>query len=1060
LPTSLSQVTAQKSREQEPCDKFLDGSIVRITLKNFMTYDDITLRPGPKMNFVIGPNGTGKSSLVCALAVGLSASTSVLGRGKKEDAFVKKGRLEGYTEIELHNESGTNHVIKRQFTSEGASTAYFINGKSAIKKDVQELIHRLGIQIDNLCHFLAQDKVADFVQLSKEDRLVNTAKAVGRTDLVELQIELNKLQEVLDKLQQAVNTDEKTIEQLDKQNQALEGDAVRMRERDRKRRDAKVLEVKLRATQALEQNELAKSEKEKLKTVDADLKAKDLEIKSLTLPTVQQQKKVNGLEQKAKDADNQLKSAQREMDKQEDKLARVEDDIEAKEIEKHQLVKDQKKTEKTIEAKENQRQAIVQKLSEIQNINTVDSRQKIKELTAEMSIVTQQVRDKAAASTKKAGQSDKIRNKIKAVEHDIHKLEGRHRQRLDMVNRMGRPGQVAYRAYNWIHQNKDKFNEEVFGPVLMHLDMFDTNDAAMVEASIGFHPLLAFIPQNEHDKDILLKQVYDQQGLQIRIFQPPNRTFPRIQDTQTWGQLQAAGVQGTIDELFGCPEPVMQTLRAQAGVSQKLYGGNKAMDNQQVWERGLVNNLISRDTRKSAIRSKYGSKQLNTSENKLQQSEFLVYCDSVGDKMTQLKQTRENLVAEIEANDAEVRESHQEAAVLRRKLQELKDEILGLGNVAKMKKKYEKQIELFDEQLDDLKSQVDITNATQKLDRDIAKLCKAKVPAAVAKVAALQQMMTHANARIMAEVDVRSARTELQKLKQDLLQAERDRKEIKIRKDQGERRIQSLEADARTAAAVARTTKQDNKRALEEQQGEQIDLDALIEEAMRQVPEPKGIEEIEGYMDKVTQDADLLFVNNPDAIKQYEERKVALVKLRAELEVKRSSLEEQMGSIAEKQQYWKSQLQPIVDKINVVFGRHMEKLKFVGTVELVSHESDFSKWCIDIKVQYRADGEARSLDSQSQSGGEKTMATIIYLTALQEQAKCPFRVVDEINQGVDERNERRIFKVVSDSACEDNNPQMFMMCQKVVTDLDYHENMTILNIFNGPFNCTQRELMA
>ena len=54
---------------------------------------------------------------------------------------------------------------------------------------------------------------------------------------------------------------------------------------------------------------------------------------------------------------------------------------------------------------------------------------------------------------------------------------------------------------------------------------------------------------------------------------------------------------------------------------------------------------------------------------------------------------------------------------------------------------------------------------------------------------------------------------------------------------------------------------------------------------MRQVPEPKGIEEIEGYMDKVTQDADLLFVNNPDAIKQYEERKVALVKLRAELEV-------------------------------------------------------------------------------------------------------------------------------------------------------------------------------
>ena len=31
----------------------------------------------PQMNFVIGPNGTGKSSVVCALCVGLNGSTKV-----------------------------------------------------------------------------------------------------------------------------------------------------------------------------------------------------------------------------------------------------------------------------------------------------------------------------------------------------------------------------------------------------------------------------------------------------------------------------------------------------------------------------------------------------------------------------------------------------------------------------------------------------------------------------------------------------------------------------------------------------------------------------------------------------------------------------------------------------------------------------------------------------------------------------------------------------------------------------------------------------------------------
>ena len=36
---------------------------------------------------------------------------------------------------------------------------------------------------------------------------------------------------------------------------------------------------------------------------------------------------------------------------------------------------------------------------------------------------------------------------------------------------------------------------------------------------------------------------------------------------------------------------------------------------------------------------------------------------------------------------------------------------------------------------------------------------------------------------------------------------------------------------------------------------------------------------------------------------------------------------------------------------------------------------------------------------------------------LQELTKCPFRCVDEINQGMDPINERKIFKLVVDTAC-------------------------------------------
>lgn len=53
------------------------GSIVRIKVINFVTYTAAEFKPGPNLNMVIGPNGTGKSTLVCAMCLGLGWPPSV-----------------------------------------------------------------------------------------------------------------------------------------------------------------------------------------------------------------------------------------------------------------------------------------------------------------------------------------------------------------------------------------------------------------------------------------------------------------------------------------------------------------------------------------------------------------------------------------------------------------------------------------------------------------------------------------------------------------------------------------------------------------------------------------------------------------------------------------------------------------------------------------------------------------------------------------------------------------------------------------------------------------------
>ncbi|ETV64551.1 hypothetical protein H257_18570 [Aphanomyces astaci] len=97
-------------------EEYVHGFIYRIRLHNFITYADAELFPVPCLNLVIGPNGSGKASIACALCVRLGGSTKVLGRADKMGDY----------------ESTQNKV--------------------------KEVLSKAKIQIDNLCQFLPQDK--------------------------------------------------------------------------------------------------------------------------------------------------------------------------------------------------------------------------------------------------------------------------------------------------------------------------------------------------------------------------------------------------------------------------------------------------------------------------------------------------------------------------------------------------------------------------------------------------------------------------------------------------------------------------------------------------------------------------------------------------------------------------------------------------------------------------------------------------------------------------------------------------------------------------------------
>eukprot|EP00042_Codosiga_hollandica_P046048 m.477770 g.477770 ORF g.477770 m.477770 type:complete len:245 (+) comp57163_c0_seq23:2506-3240(+) len=161
---------------------------------------------------------------------------------------------------------------------------------------------------------------------------------------------------------------------------------------------------------------------------------------------------------------------------------------------------------------------------------------------------------------------------------------------------------------------------------------------------------------------------------------------------------------------------------------------------------------------------------------------------------------------------------------------------------------------------------------------------------------------------------------------------------------------------------------------------------------------------------------------------------------------------ERFMSVLERQKAdWITPLSDLISRINDSYGDFFRRLDCVGEVHLKkpTNEEDFKQYGIEILVKFRHEEPLQPLTAHHQSGGERSVATMLYLMALQALTKCPFRVVDEINQGMDARNERRVFSQVLHCSSSSETSQYFLVTPKLLTNLEYNDKARILCVYNG-----------
>ncbi|CAG8597007.1 13762_t:CDS:10, partial [Acaulospora morrowiae] len=603
---SASSTPSRKGKSTQ--EEYQIGSIVRVCLKNFVTYDSVEFRPGPNLNMVIGPNGTGKSTIVCAIALGLGWNTSLLGRAKEISDFVKHGQERASIEIELKDKS-KNVVVSRTIKKSNNNSQWKLNGKIVNHKEVQSKMASLNIQVDNLCQFLPQDKVSEFAQMTPPELLVQTQRAVGEKELITWHERLIKLREEEKKLSATAKGDSDEIDNLEKRNIVLERDVTRFREKEAILRRVRLYELRI----PFARYGVAKN-------LYDEIKKERTEVHSAYICLLKENEPANvrksALENLVRKAANEKKrcsesygAKKREMEGTAAELEEAEGDIDNARKELSEI----KKREKLRQNKISQLQTEIKELEEKTEvpppgIGASDIKKRYEDVLRRLSETSLQTGDVLERMEKIKEDNKILRWDMESLQKQFKELEDVKRHRLEALSN----DHDTMSAIEWLEQNKDKLVAHVYNPICLEIDIKDMRYADAVEYLLG-NSMRTFVCESSQDYHTVTKALCDNRKLKINVICISHLNLNNFPSPMSIQQLRAHGFESYLLDQIDAPPMLLTAICDQANFHRIPVARSESdVDHKEILRRPEIKKYIAGDTSYSITSSRYG-KRLNQS---------------------------------------------------------------------------------------------------------------------------------------------------------------------------------------------------------------------------------------------------------------------------------------------------------------------------------------------------------------------------------------------------------------------------------------------------------------
>lgn len=1009
--------------------EYKNGNIVTLSVKNFQTFKSQRFSFGPALNLIAAPNGSGKSSIANAIAFAFNGMPRTIGKTKDLAEYIRFGCKDAEIAVEVFF-NGRIYKLSRKITQ--TQNQYFIDGRMVLQKEYYRLLEEMKIDVNNLCTFLPQERVGEFSRMNPKEMLEEMLK-ISKIHMENARM----LYDDLEKVNKALESNDKKLEMVENTLNILESGMKEIKEREENELRLKKLEFK---------KDLMNFEhfKQRYLDVKRELSAINLKITQYT-ETMQQ------FDQKVEEAkDNPLfveynknieilKAQNVELKNIDTSLKSKIEKLEMCKLDRDNLIKRQQQRSKNIEDKKREIEALSEELKsgkeelqgEIRQFQNkieaicdscefrdlVEVNQKIlnTEITTledldlaipTMRKIDSKIQDCNFSLSQIQNVSQTIQRRIEDLERQKNTYTERDSMRMEMLKKYH---QDTYKGVLWLRENKEMFKDEVLEPLYLHLDI-DEAYSKYVETFLSFQALSSFIVKNDRDFTQLAKILKDKLNLSINVaVYAPCRSKGISRSN-----IKKFKLDGVLSDFIHCREEYMDFLNTYGHFHTIPISFNEIKEEEIYSSIPECRRMAICDRYSEIKRSKYGDDFVIINNRLNHKSIFnfpKIDIESIENEIMTLQKEREN-------NKLKFEKIFEEKDALSRKKAVLKNEFdtSTISKVASKVKRISKNIEFSYNQLRELDNHVSDQNV-ESIESKIRQI-DAEITSFHRK---LEEILDVSNIPVF---DLDSVRN----LVLDIENHQRQQMYFRHMKVLEEERLEQTEK-----------TKKELRESIES-----------VKSRIRGYPSFDTLDGIPATAKEIEDEimylqAKLSVSKTQEHVKNdYNEKQILLKTIsedRRDLNKTKQELEAQYNDERDR---LIGEINTILNPVKDTFESMFDRFGFKGTLELDTSGRD---WELRILVRFRENEDLQQLSSFRQSGGEKSLTTVLFLLSLQQCESTPFRLVDEINQGMDQFNERRVFDILREMG---DKSQFFIITPKLIKDLEFSENTTAIIVYGGP----------